>query len=85
MSTLKAEQMNGPILHALGDESKRIMLEENIENVLGIPVSDSEKPYKAYVAVQPWGEEWNGVPAQWRRIVECALKEYFQPSPKTDS
>lgn len=78
LSTLKAEQMNGPILRALGDESKRIMLEENIENVLDIPVSDSEKPYKAYTAVQPWGEEWSGVPAKWRQIVEGALKEYFQ-------
>ena len=79
LNILRAEQMNNPILYALGDPSRRVMLEENMENILGIPASTDEKPYNAFKATQQWGDTWEDIPEKWRIIVEQALAEYLTP------
>lgn len=61
-----AEVMNQPILDALGgDNTKRLMMEECVEDELGYPVPGRDKPYKAYEHVQNW-KSWDDVPENWK-------------------
>ena len=58
--------MNQPILDALGgDNTKRLMMEECVEDELGYPVPGRDKPYKAYEHVQNW-KSWDDVPENWK-------------------
>lgn len=61
-----AEVMNQPILDALGgDNTKRLMMEECVEDELGYPDPGRDKPYKAYEHVQNWSS-WDDVPDKWK-------------------
>ena len=60
-----AEKYNQPILDALGDGSKRLMMEECIEEELGYEAPPVDKPYKAYEFVQKW-KQWDDVPQKWK-------------------
>lgn len=59
----KAESYNQPILKALGDSSKRVMLSNCIEDVLGYPAPSNEKPYHAYKHIsRNWEDRWDNIP-----------------------
>lgn len=61
-----AEVMNQPILDALdGDNTKRLMMEECVEDVLGYPAPSHDKPYKAYEHIKDWNT-WDDVPDNWK-------------------
>ncbi|WP_263597053.1 ATP-dependent nuclease [Metabacillus idriensis] len=47
-----AYKFNEPIVIVLGDEEKRVMLENCIEDILGYKAPSKEKPYKAYSFIQ---------------------------------
>lgn len=60
--------MNDPILAECG-QTRRIMLEECIEDILGYIPPSSEKPFKAYKHIQTnWSAEFSDLPEQWRDI-----------------
>lgn len=66
-----AYKFNEPIVIVLGDEEKRVMLENCIEDILGYKAPSKEKPYKAYSFIQSnWGDDWNSITPQWRIIME---------------
>ncbi|ACZ11979.1 ATP-dependent nuclease [Sulfurospirillum deleyianum] len=75
--TDRAENYNIHILTAMNNqESKRIMMEECIEDELGYPAPSSEKPYNAYQKTQEW-ENWESVPDTWKTKMQIVFSEYF--------
>ncbi|MCW3111463.1 MAG: hypothetical protein JWQ09_5969 [Segetibacter sp.] len=72
---------NQPILEALdNDESRRFVVENTIEDILGYPEPSSEKPFKAYLHIKDtWGDDWENVQENWRTIFsEIIAPELFQ-------
>ena len=68
---------NQPILEALGDSSKRLMMEECIEDELGYDAPSVDKPYTAYKYVQNW-KSWNDVPRKWKEKMNIVFGGYIQ-------
>jgi len=64
-----AERFNEPIRIAVGNDDKLIVLEECIEDFLGYPAPSSEKPFNAYKRTLEWGEGWDGVPEQLKKLL----------------
>ena len=60
-----AERMNQPILDAVGDASKRLMMQECIEDELGYQDPGHDKPFTAYEHVKDWAT-WDEVPGNWK-------------------
>ncbi|WP_461611860.1 AAA family ATPase [Cytobacillus kochii] len=74
INTVKASQFNQPILDALGDPNRRIMLEECVEDILGYTAPSKDKPYRAYKHINDhWGEDWDKVNLKWKDIIEKLL------------
>ncbi|MBF0693436.1 MAG: ATP-dependent endonuclease [Flavobacterium sp.] len=67
-----ATKFNEPILKALGnDESKRLMVENTIEDLLEYEEPLREKPYKMYHHIkETWGNTWEEIPDKWRKTFE---------------
>lgn len=65
-----AEKFNEPIRVALSNDDKLVVLNNCIEDVLGYPVSKTDKPFKAYKYMQETWTNWNSIPESWRRVVE---------------
>ena len=66
-----AEVFNQPIVDALAGVGKVIQMHENIEDEMGYPAPNTEKPFKAYQHTQTWGNDWGGLPLAWRiKMVE---------------
>ena len=73
----RAENYNEHILNAMsGQEQKRIMMEECIEDELGYPAPSSEKPFKAYQKVQEW-VSWDSIPENWKNKIRIVFSEFF--------
>lgn len=70
-----AEKFNQPILTAAGGSDKVIMVEECIEDVLGYPSPNSEKPYNAYNHTLSWGDSYDGVPEKLKSV----LRKVYEP------
>ena len=64
-----AEKFNEPIRRAVDNDKKLILLEECIEDFLGYPAPSSEKPFNAYKRTLEWGEGWEGVPEQLKKLL----------------
>ncbi len=62
-----AEIFNQPIADALGGVGKIIQMCENIEDEIGYKAPTYEKPFKAYLETQKWGDEWESVPEKWKQ------------------
>ena len=60
-----AEIMNQPILDAVRDATKILMMQECIEDELGYPAPSQDKPFTAYEYVKDW-VTWNDVPDNWK-------------------
>ena len=76
-----AEKFNQPILEAVGDSTKRVMLVNCIEDVLGYTPPSSEKPYKAYKYInETWGNKWDSITTSWKEIVEGIFSESLELS-----
>lgn len=70
-----AERMNQPILDALGgDESKRMMMHENIEGEFGYGPISFDKPYRAYEHVKDW-TSWEDVPDNWKTKMKIIFSD----------
>lgn len=73
-----AEMHNQPILDAVGEASRRIMLHNCIEDILGYEPPSKDKPYKAYKNIKDnWGDDWESVCGPWRAKMEDLFKESF--------
>ena len=74
-----AEVFNQPILDAMGgDSTKRLMMQECLEDELDYPAPSSEKPYKAYQKTLEWNGDWNTVTPNWKTKIETIIfPEYF--------
>lgn len=71
-----AEVFNKPILDAVGDSEKRMMMEECIEDELGYEAPSVEKPYTAYSFVQKW-KFWEDVPQKWKEKMNIVFNGYI--------
>ena len=83
----KAEQFNPYILQAIEDESRRIMMEECIEDVLGYTAPSSDKPFKAYKFISDnWTDDWSSVTPKWKNIMEnkIFIKEFEEINCSTE-
>ncbi|KGK91434.1 hypothetical protein DP73_03155 [Desulfosporosinus sp. HMP52] len=77
-----AEMHNGPILNAVGDPTKRHMLCNCIEDILGYTAPTKEKPSKAYSYVNSnWGDDWASVSGPWKDLMERVFEESFDLLP----
>lgn len=75
--TPRAENYNEHILNAMnGQEQKRIMMQECVEDELGYSAPSNEKPYNAYEKTQEW-ESWENVPENWKNKMQIVFNEYF--------
>lgn len=71
----RAEAMNQPILNALGgDNTKRLMMQECIEDELQYPVPASDKPFTAYQQVKDWNT-WADVPENWKTKMRIVFSD----------
>ncbi len=71
---------NGPILEALeNDETRRFVVVNTIEDILGYVPPAAEKPYKAYLHIKNnWPPDWEGVQDNWKTIFsERIVPELF--------
>lgn len=75
--TPRAMSYNAPILAAVGDPSKVIMLEDCVEDVLGYPAPTNEKPYNAYIKIKDW-KNWNDIPIAFRNVLEIVFSGYVE-------
>jgi len=67
--TAGAEKFNEPIRAAVGNDEKLMLFEECIEDFLGYPAPNSEKPFNAYKRTLEWGDGWDGVPEQVKKLL----------------
>ncbi len=73
--TRGAEVMNQPILDALGgDTTKRLMMQECVEDELGYPAPENDKPYTAYRHVKDWAT-WADVPENWKAKIRVVFSD----------
>jgi len=70
-----AEKFNKPIAQALGENGKVVMMHENVEDEIGY-FAISEKPFKAYLETQNWGDKWTDIPENWRTKMKEIFNEY---------
>ncbi len=70
-----AEKFNEPISQALNGNGRVILMKENIEDEIGY-TANSEKPHKAYLETQSWGENWTDIPENWRNKMKEIFNEY---------
>jgi len=70
-----AEKFNEPIAQAIGENGKVVMMHENVEDEIGY-TAISEKPFKAYLETQKWGDEWTDIPEKWRIKMKEIFNEY---------
>lgn len=69
--TEKAYSFNQPILDAVGDNSKVIVLRECMEDLLGYTAPSNNKPFKAYQFINDtWGDTWEDINPEWKSIIE---------------
>lgn len=72
----RAAAMNQPILDALGgDVTKRYMMHDCVEDVLGYGVPNSDKPYTAYCYVKDWSN-WAEIPINWKNAMRVIFSEF---------
>ena len=68
--------MNQHILDAIGgDATKRYMMHNCVEDVLGYSAPTSDKPYHAYSYVKYW-QSWNDVPQSWKDAMKQVFCEF---------
>ena len=72
-----AAKFNAPIVKAVGDASRVVVLEECLEDLLGYAAPDSEKPLRAFEETKKWGQQWNDIPAPLRAKLEALFPEYL--------
>lgn len=78
VGTERAEIFNMPILEAVGDERKRFMLTNCIEDILGYTAPSKEKPYKAYNYINThWTTDWMSINHSWLSVVRQVFHESF--------
>lgn len=70
--TAGAEVFNQPIFDAVGSADRLTVLEECVEDLLGYPAPNSEKPFNAYKRTLSWGDNWDGVPAPLKVVMQKA-------------
>lgn len=71
-----AEVFNPIILHALdNNESRRCMLEECVEDILGYTPPAKDKPYKAFTFSEAW-QSYNNIPAPWLNVINKVFNGY---------
>lgn len=75
--TAGAEVFNQPIADAVGDNEKVTMLHECVEDLIGYPAPNSEKPFKAYKETLNWDENWEAVPQALRDVMVKAFSPFI--------
>ncbi len=75
--TAGAEVFNEPIRKTVGSNGRIVLMEENVEDVLGYNAS-SDKPYRAYVHTKSWGDTWGEIPLPWRDKMKEIFGEYLE-------
>ncbi|MDT3308473.1 AAA family ATPase [Shewanella sp. PP-He15 brown] len=69
---------NQPIVDALAGNGKVIQMHENIEDEIGYKAPKSEKPFKAYIQTQTWGDDWTTVPVKWKEKMIEIFGDYIK-------
>lgn len=70
--------MNAPILVALGNDSaKRLMMHNCVEDELGYPAPNKDKPFKAYKYVKEWNS-WSDVPINWKNKMRIVFSDFAE-------
>ena len=72
-----AEVFNAPIAMALGGRGKVVQMHECVENEIGYPAPNSEKPFKAYEQTKSWGGAWEEIPEGWRKKMKEVFGDYI--------
>lgn len=78
--TAGAEVFNQPIADAAGGGTV-IQLRNCLEEVIGYPSPQSEKPFKAYKKTLEWGTNWNDIPSDWRTILRQVFGGFVPEDP----
>ncbi|MFT6443343.1 MAG: putative ATP-dependent endonuclease of OLD family [Salibacteraceae bacterium] len=71
-----AVKFNEPISKAVGENGKVVLMHENVEDEIGY-VANYEKPFKAYLETQKWGDNWTDIPENWRNKMKEIFNDYL--------
>lgn len=61
---------NQPIKDALNNDERLAVLHNDIEDVIGYPSPNADKPFKAYKYVCDNWNNWNDVSKEWKKCIE---------------
>ena len=75
--TERAEIFNKPIADALNGKGKIIQMNKNVEDEVGYTAPSSEKPLRAFTETSGWGDDWSGVPENWKNKMREIFGEYI--------
>jgi putative ATP-dependent endonuclease of the OLD family len=73
-----AEVFNKTIAELLKDNEPPILMCECVEDEIGYGSPSSEKPYKAFLETQKWGDSWESLPDNWRKKLTSVFKGYIK-------
>ena len=74
-ATPGADVTNAPILEALGnDPTKRLMMHNCVEDELGYPAPNKDKPFTAYKKVKEWNS-WSDVPINCKNKMRIVFSD----------
>lgn len=65
-----AEVFNGPIKQALDNDTHLVVLSNCIENAIGSPMVNKNKPFSSYKFIKDNWEKWADINSVWRDTIE---------------
>jgi len=72
-----ATKFNKPIQDAIDSNGRIVLMIENVEDEVGY-IANSEKPFKAFLETEKWGENWSNIPENWRKKMKEIFGEYIK-------
>ena len=71
-----ATKFNKPIKDAIDSNGKIVLMIENVEDEVGY-IANSEKPFKAFLETEKWGDNWSDIPENWRKKMKEIFGKYI--------
>jgi putative ATP-dependent endonuclease of OLD family len=72
-----ATKFNKPIEDAIDSNGRIVLMIENVEDEVGY-IANSEKPFKAFLETEKWGNNWPDIPENWRKKMKEIFGDYIK-------
>lgn len=71
-----ATKFNKPIEDAIDSNGRIVLMIENVEEEVGY-IANNEKPFKAFLETEKWGDNWSDIPENWRKKMKEIFGDYI--------